>query len=282
VRELARDAAVLGAATLRLDDALSSTVRAIEPGALMMIRGSMSGDKADRTRVSAAAGAAAAAGGSRQLLWFCPMSGVLGSWDWAESWARARESQGFLFRAVTFPRGTATHRLAAATGWGGQASAPSAVAMLEEMLRMPPLLASQAELEAWRFSGAGFRHFLPNVAAALCVPPHVYNELGRWARSESGGRRVPGLSASAAPMACRYATDARHSVEMRLRCALLRALHGACQAGLPGQPDWLSFWPRGPDWSRTAELVRAHAPAAALAEVAELGSGSVDPLRSGN
>ena len=265
VRELARDAAVIGVATLRLDDALSSVVQVMEPGSLM-ICGSMSGDKADRTRVSRAAGAAAPADAARRLLWFCPTRGVLGGWEWAETWASSRASQGFMLRAVTFPRGAATQRLASATGWGGQASAATAVAMFEEMLRMPPLAASQAELEAWRFTGAGFRHFLPNVAAALRVPPHVYNELGRWASSESGGRRVSGPSAAAAPMACRYATDARRSVEMSLRCALLQALQGAGA----GQ-DWLSFWPRGPDWSQTAELVLAHAAAAELAEVAALG-----------
>jgi len=92
VRELARDVAVIGVATLRLDDALSSAVQAMEPGSLVICR-SMSGDKADRMRVSSAAGAAAPAGAARRLLWFCPTRGVLGGWEWAETWASPRAGQ---------------------------------------------------------------------------------------------------------------------------------------------------------------------------------------------
>ena len=272
VREIARDAAVLGAATLRLDDALSSAVMPLSPQNEGMIAGSMSGDKADHRRVSCAAGADAAPGDERRLVWFCPARGVLGEWAWADEWSSSRAAQGYIIRAVAFPRGAAAQRLASATGWAGQASAQCAEAMFEELLRMPPFLASSEELAEWRFSGAGFRHFLPNTAAALGVHPHVYNELGRWARSESGARRVHGTSGKGAAMAGRYATDARSSLEMRLRRALLQALHGASA----GQ-NWLDVWPRGPDWGRMARIVNAQASSDDRAAVTAFGGGPTGP-----
>ena len=150
---------------------------------------------------------------------------------------------------VTFPRGAATQRLTSATGWGGQASAAVADAMFEEMLRMPPLAASQAEVEDWRFTGA-----LASGTSSRALRRHC---------------------------ACRRTRTTSWAGQLGVwRAARLRAVCGRCADGMPlrdgrqalgGDAPPVCHPPRGPDWSRTTELVLAHVAAAELAEVAALG-----------